>query len=175
MAVNNSPRQDIPARDPEERNKDFKEVSLGLTEEQAVREAQRCIACKKKPCCNGCPVEIDIPEFIKLIAKKDYKGAIRKIKEKNNLPAVCGRVCPQETQCEALCVLIGKGKGGPVAIGALEGFVADLEAGHPEWKAAAVAKEKKNIKVAVAGSGPAGLTAAADLAKYGYQVTLLNR
>src|SRR3989338_7570303 len=149
--------------------KDFKEVSLGFTEEEAVREAQRCIACKKKPCCNGCPVEIDIPEFIRLVARKDYKGAIRKIKEKNNLPAVCGRVCPQETQCEALCVLIGKGKGGPVAIGALERFVADLDAAHPEWKDAAAAKENKNIKVAVVGSGPAGLTAAADLAKYGYQ------
>ncbi|OGX42352.1 MAG: glutamate synthase (NADPH), homotetrameric [Omnitrophica WOR_2 bacterium RIFCSPLOWO2_12_FULL_51_24] len=158
--------------------KDFKEVSLGFTEEEAVREAQRCIACKKKPCCNGCPVEIDIPEFIRLVARKDYKGAIRKIKEKNNLPAVCGRVCPQETQCEALCVLIGKGKGGPVAIGALERFVADWEIEHsPHPSLSPVGGEGKGegaAKVAVVGSGPAGLTAAADLAKYGYQVTLFE-
>ena len=173
MAADKFPRQDIPARDPEERNKDFGEVSLGFTEEQAVREAQRCILCKKKPCCNGCPVEIDIPEFIGLIAKKDYKGAIRKIKEKNNLPAICGRVCPQETQCEALCTLIGKGKGVAVAIGALERFVADREAADAK-PASVAAKDNKGIKVAVVGSGPAGLTAAADLAKNGYDVTLFE-
>ncbi len=172
MATNKTPRQEIPARDPDERNKDFKEVSLGFTEEQAVLEAQRCIACKKKPCCNGCPVEIDIPEFIKLVAKKDYKGAIQKIKEKNNLPAICGRVCPQETQCESLCTLIAKGQ--PVAVGALERFLADHEAAHPGPKETPVIKEKKDIKVAVVGAGPAGLTAAADLARYGYKVTLFE-
>lgn len=176
MATDKIPRQEIPARNPEERNKDFKEVSLGFTEEQAVREAQRCIACKKKPCCNGCPVEIDIPEFIKLVARKDYKGAIQKIKEKNNLPAICGRVCPQETQCEALCVLMGKERA--VAIGALERFVADLEMEHsPHPSLSPVGGEGKGegaAKVAVVGSGPAGLTAAADLAKYGYQVTLFE-
>lgn len=165
-------RQILGCREPNERNKDFREVALGFTEEQAVLEAQRCIACKKKPCCNGCPVEIDIPEFIKLVAKKDYKGAIQKIKEKNNLPAICGRVCPQETQCEILCALIAKKE--QIAIGALERFVADWETGHPGSKEAPAVKEKKNIKVAVVGSGPAGLTTAADLAKLGYKVTLFE-
>ncbi len=167
-----TPRQVLGCREPNDRNRDFKEVALGFTEEQAVLEAQRCIACKKKPCCNGCPVEVDIPEFIKLIAKKDFRGAIKKIKEKNNLPAICGRVCPQETQCEALCTLIAKKE--PIAIGALERFVADWEASNPEPKEAPAAQEKKNIKVAVVGAGPAGLTAAADLARYGYKVTLFE-
>ena len=117
-------------------------------------------------------MEIDIPEFIKLVAKKDYKGAIQKIKEKNNLPAICGRVCPQETQCESLCTLIAKGQ--PVAVGALERFLADHEAAHPGPKETPVIKEKKDIKVAVVGAGPAGLTAAADLARYGYKVTLFE-
>lgn len=165
-------RQILGCREATERNKDFKEVALGFTEEQAVLEAQRCIACKKKPCCNGCPVEIDIPEFIRLIAKKDYRGAIQKIKEKNNLPAICGRVCPQETQCEVLCTLIAKKE--PIAIGALERFIADWEAAHPELKEVPAARERNNIKVAVVGSGPAGLTAAADLARYGYHVTLFE-
>ncbi|MFA5165097.1 MAG: NADPH-dependent glutamate synthase [Candidatus Omnitrophota bacterium] len=165
-------RQVLGCREPNDRNKDFKEVALGFTEEQAVLEAQRCIACKKKPCCSGCPVEVDIPEFIKLIAKKDFKGAIRKIKEKNNLPAICGRVCPQETQCEAVCTFSAKKES--IAIGALERFVADWEAGNPEAKGAPVSGDKKDIKVAVVGAGPAGLTAAADLARYGYKVTLFE-
>jgi len=165
-------RQILGCREPDDRNKDFQEVALGFTEEQAVLEAQRCIACKKKPCCNGCPVEVDIPEFIKLVAKRDFRGAIRKIKEKNNLPAICGRVCPQETQCEAVCTFAAKKES--IAIGALERFVADWEAGNPEAKGAPVSGDKKDIKVAVVGAGPAGLTAAADLARYGYKVTLFE-
>ena len=165
-------RQVLGCREPNERNKDFKEVALGFTEEQAVLEAQRCIACKKKPCCSGCPVEVDIPEFIKLIAKKDFRGAIQKIKEKNNLPAVCGRVCPQETQCEAVCTFSAKKES--IAIGALERFVADWEAVNTGAGKASPAAQKNGIKVAVVGAGPAGLTAAADLARYGYKVTLFE-
>ncbi|MDD5738171.1 MAG: FAD-dependent oxidoreductase, partial [Candidatus Omnitrophica bacterium] len=165
-------RQVLGCREPNERNKDFKEVALGFTEEQAVLEAQRCIACKKKPCCSGCPVEVDIPEFIKLIAKKDFRGAIQKIKEKNNLPAVCGRVCPQETQCEAVCTFAAKKES--IAIGALERFVADWEAVNTGTGKASPAAQKNGIKVAVVGAGPAGLTAAADLARYGYKVTLFE-
>ncbi|MFA6356137.1 MAG: NADPH-dependent glutamate synthase [Candidatus Omnitrophota bacterium] len=167
-------RQILGCREPNERNRDFREVALGFTEEQAVLEAQRCISCKKKPCCSGCPVEVDIPEFIKLLAKKDFKGAIQKIKEKNNLPAICGRVCPQETQCEAVCTFAAKKES--IAIGALERFVADWEAGNKEQKQAPAAGLKNNAgaKVAVVGAGPAGLTAAADLARYGYKVTLFE-
>jgi glutamate synthase (NADPH/NADH) small chain len=171
----NIPRQKQPCREPSERNRDFKEVALGFTPEQAVLEAKRCMSCKKKPCCNGCPVGIDIPEFIKLITKRDFAGAARKIKEKNNLPAICGRVCPQETQCEFHCVLAARKE--PIAIGALERFVADWEAEYPEQgdcnNVAAAAKDT-GTKVAVVGAGPAGLTAAADLAKYGYMVTLFE-
>jgi len=165
-------RQVLGCREPNERSKDFKEVALGFTEEQAVLEAQRCIACKKKPCCSGCPVEVDIPEFIKLIAKKDFRGAIQKIKEKNNLPAVCGRVCPQETQCEAVCTFAAKKES--IAIGALERFVADWESANTGTGKASPAGQKNGIKVAVVGAGPAGLTAAADLARYGYKVTLFE-
>ncbi|MFA5334263.1 MAG: NADPH-dependent glutamate synthase [Candidatus Omnitrophota bacterium] len=165
-------RQILGCREPNERNRDFKEVALGFTEEQAVLEAQRCISCKKKPCCSGCPVEVDIPEFIKLLAKRDFKGAIRKIKEKNNLPAICGRVCPQETQCEAVCTFAAKKES--IAIGALERFVADWEAVNPGTNETSAARLKNDIKVAVVGAGPAGLTAAADLARYGYKVTLFE-
>ena len=165
-------RQILGCREPNERNRDFKEVALGFTEEQAVLEAQRCISCKKKPCCSGCPVEVDIPGFIKLLAKKDFKGAIQKIKEKNNLPAICGRVCPQETQCEAVCTFAAKKES--IAIGALERFVADWEAVNPGTNETSAARLKNDIKVAVVGAGPAGLTAAADLARYGYKVTLFE-
>lgn len=171
MARVSIPRQKLRTRDPKERIKDFEEVALGFTEEQAILEAKRCIMCKKKPCCKGCPVDIDIPEFIALIAKRDYEGAIKKIKEKNNLPAICGRVCPQETQCEALCILSGKAEA--VAIGTLERFVADWEIEHSKSKPLRT-ENKKGIKVAAVGSGPAGLTAAGDLAKYGYEVTLFE-
>ncbi len=173
MAKEKIPRQRLPARDPQERVKDFKEAALGFTEDEAVLEAKRCLFCKKKPCCKGCPVDIDIPEFITLVAKRDFRGAIKKIKERNNLPAICGRVCPQETQCEALCVLLGKDEA--VAIGSLERFVADWEMEHPEPKGAPQIKTGgSQVKVAVVGSGPAGLTAAADLAKSGYQVTVFE-
>jgi len=176
MAKEKIHRQILRAREPNERNKDFKEVALGFSEEEALLEAKRCLACKKRPCVAGCPVDIDIPAFIALIAKKDYQGAIKKIKEKNNLPAICGRVCPQETQCEVCCVLAAKD--GAVAIGSLERFVADWEMENPPRPSLSpIRGEDKGEgadKVAVVGSGPAGLTAAADLARCGYKVTLFE-
>ncbi len=161
---------EINTRDPKERNKDFQEVVLGYTEEQAKEEAERCLQCKHKPCIQGCPVNVKIPDFIKLVSEGDFEGAYQKIRETNSLPAVCGRVCPQETQCEELCVR-GK-KGEPVAIGRLERFVAD-------WHMKNVEDEKLPIKsngkkVAVIGSGPAGLSCAGDLAKLGYEVTIFE-
>lgn len=171
MAIERIPRQKLRMRDPKERIRDFQEAALGFTEEQAILEARRCTMCKKKPCVSCCPVDIDIPEFIKLIAKGDYGGAIKKIKEKNNLPAICGRVCPQETQCEGVCALLGKAEA--VAIGGLERFVADWEIEHSKSKPPQIEK-KKGMKVAVVGAGPAGLTAAADLARYGYDATLFE-
>jgi glutamate synthase (NADPH/NADH) small chain len=160
----------MPEQFAEQRIKNFNEVALGYDEELAVREASRCLQCKEPECIKGCPVEIDIPVFIKLIKEKNFQGAIDKIKEKNALPAICGRVCPQETQCEELCIL-GK-KFEPVAIGRLERFAAD-------WERAKGIKEpevqkKLNKKVAVIGSGPAGLTCAAELAKLGYSVTIFE-
>ncbi len=154
----------------EERIKNFKEVPLGYTEEEAVEEANRCLQCKKPKCVEGCPVMINIPEFIKYISQRDFLSSIRALKSQNSLPAICGRVCPQETQCEELCVK-GK-KGEPVAIGRLERFVADWEL---EKGVAKPEKIKSNgIKVAVVGSGPAGLTCAGDLAKLGYEVTIFE-
>jgi glutamate synthase (NADPH/NADH) small chain len=155
----------------EERIKNFKEVPLGYTEDEAAEEARRCLQCKKPACSTGCPVEIDIPAFISLVAEKQFAAAARKIKESNSLPAVCGRVCPQEIQCESKCV-VGK-KGEPVSIGRLERFVADWE--REKGKVEPPLKPKpKNKKVAVIGSGPAGLTVASDLAKLGYGVTLFE-
>jgi len=166
----------MPKQDPKKRITNFNEVALGYTPEQAIEEAKRCLQCKNSPCVKGCPVEIDIPAFIKLIREKDFRGAIKKIKEKNSLPAVCGRVCPQEDQCELFCVR-GK-KGEPVAIGRLERFVADWEMQHPEEKleVASLTTDSpgNRLKVAVVGSGPAGLTAAAELTKMGYQVTVFE-
>lgn len=160
----------MPSQDPKERITNFKEVALGYSEKTALAEAERCIQCKKPGCIKGCPVEVPIPEFIKLIKEKDYDGAIKKVKEKNNLPAICGRVCPQENQCEKYCVLAKKGD--PVGIGRLERFVADYELAKgvtpPEVPAGT------GHKVAVIGAGPAGLTAAADLAKMGHQVTVFE-
>jgi glutamate synthase (NADPH/NADH) small chain len=158
----------------EERVKNFFEVALGLSEEEAKAEAKRCIQCKKPGCVAGCPVEIDIPKFIGLISEGKYYEAIKAIKEKNSLPAVCGRVCPQEEQCEAKCVL-GK-KGNPIDIGALERFAADWELEHQKEKSLNTQHSILNtgIKVAVIGSGPGGLTCAADLAKMGYSVTLFE-
>ena len=163
-------RQIIPKQDPKARGENFDEVALGYTKEQALAEASRCLNCKKPFCVQGCPVEVDIPGFIAKVKEGDYLGAAAKIKEKNSLPAICGRVCPQETQCESLCVL-GK-KGEPVAIGALERFVADREAAEAKGQPAPV--KKVNCKAAVIGAGPAGLTCAADLALQGFEVTIFE-
>lgn len=155
-------------QDPKERIKNFDEVSLGYNEDEAVREAKRCLKCKTPMCIDGCPVGIDIPKFATDIAKGDFDEAIKTIKEKNNLPAICGRVCPQESQCEKLCTLGMKWK--PLAIGKLERFAAD----HEKESSKPVIPEWNGHKVAVVGSGPAGLTAAADLAKMGYKVTIFE-
>jgi len=157
-----------PKQNPKERIRSFSEVTLGYTEEQALAEASRCLTCPKPQCVKGCPVEVDIPAFIKLIKEKKYAEAVRKVKEKNSLPAICGRVCPQEEQCQKHCVM-GK-KGEAVSIGRLERFVADLEL----VKGAKVQPVPVSTgkKVAVVGAGPAGLTVAADLAKLGHKVVV---
>lgn len=160
----------MPEQEPNQRNKNFKEVALGYEENMAVEEAERCIQCKNRPCVEGCPVHVKIPEFIKLIANRDFEGAYQKIKETNNLPAICGRVCPQESQCESVCTR-GK-KGEPVAIGRLERFTADWHMKNNEDK---IEKPETNgRKVAVIGSGPAGLSCAGDLAKMGYDTTIFE-
>ncbi len=164
-------RQESIEQEAERRSHNFEEVSLGLDEERAAIEAQRCLECKNPVCQNGCPVNIDIRSFVQLILKKDYSGAVNKIREANYLPAICGRVCPQESQCEAECTL-GK-KHDPVAIGKLERFVADYEMLHNTFNAPVVATQREE-KVAVVGSGPAGLTVAAELAKLGYRVTVFE-
>lgn len=157
---------------PEERRKNFNEVPYGYTVEEAIAEANRCLQCSPALCVKGCPVNVDIPGFIKAIKERNFRGAINRIKLTNNLPAVCGRVCPQEEQCEKACTL-GKIKGSePVAIGRLERFAADWEAEHGVETPEIV--DKKDGKVAVIGAGPAGLTAAADLAKFGYDVTVFE-
>ncbi len=157
-------------QDAKKRITNYDEVSLGLTAEEAVREASRCLQCKSPQCVKGCPVGIDIPRFILALTKRNYKKALAVIKEKNSLPAVCGRVCPQEDQCELHCIL-GK-KGSPINIGALERIAADYgdNADSPETSSP---KEKK-MKVAIIGAGPGGLTCAADLAKKGYAVTVFE-
>jgi len=160
----------MPEQEPDVRNKNFLEVALGYTEEMAKEEAQRCLQCKTRPCVAGCPVNVQIPDFIKLVAEGKFEEAYDKIRETNSLPAICGRVCPQETQCEQLCVR-GK-KGEPVGIGRLERFAADWYMANRELKAEKT--EKLGIKVAVIGSGPAGLTCAGDLAKLGYEVTIFE-
>jgi len=158
---------------PQERIYNFNEVALGYSPEEAIAEAKRCLTCPTKPCVQGCPVHIDIPAFIGYIKQGNFQAAIDTIKQYNNLPAICGRVCPQEDQCEAKCT-VGKIPGSePVAIGRLERFVADWEAEQGEVKIPEV-KVKKDKKVAVIGAGPAGLTAAADLAKMGYDVTVFE-
>ena len=160
----------MPTQDPIERGSNFDEVALGYTLEMAVAEANRCIQCKKPLCVTGCPVSVRIPEFILCLREGDMWGAVEMLKDKNSLPAICGRVCPQETQCEEKCVLGRRGE--PVAIGRLERFVADWEQSQgmriPDIEASA------GKKVVVIGSGPAGLTAAGDLAKKGYQVDVLE-
>ena len=156
---------------PLERARNFMEVPYGYTPEEAVEEASRCLTCLRPACRNGCPVEVDIPSFVKLIKEGKFIEAAWKVKEKNALPAVCGRVCPQEIQCESLC-LLGK-KGQPVAIGNLERFVADYEAGEGEIKVPEKPRPTGR-KVAIIGSGPGGLTCASDLIKAGHQVTLFE-
>lgn len=158
----------MPEQCPNERNKNFLEVATGYTEEMAIDEANRCLNCKHKPCMQGCPVNVKIPEFIALVAAGDFEGAYNKIKETNALPAVCGRVCPQESQCESKCVRGVKGES--VGIGRLERFVADWHMKNIEDSMEKPAPNGK--KVAVVGSGPAGLTVAGDLAKKGYAVTI---
>ena len=165
-------RPEMSKQNPKERIKNFDSVALGLSEAQAQAEARRCLNCKKPLCVKGCPVEIDIPAFIKLIAEGKINQAAEKIKEKNNLPAICGRVCPQETQCEVLCIL-GK-KDSPIAIGALERFVTDWQLNQGETKKQKSIKKERLAKVAVVGSGPAGLTCAGDLAKMGYSTTVFE-
>ncbi len=166
-------RVPIPKQPPEVRRRNFNEVALGYSYEQALEEANRCIACKKPGCKDGCPVNVDIPEFIEAMKAGDMPEAVRILKSKNSLPGICGRVCPQETQCEMTCNLAKKG--GPIAIGRLERYVADWEREHPEI----TEKQKGNINcngrnVAIVGSGPAGLTCAADLAKMGHRVTIFE-
>jgi glutamate synthase (NADPH/NADH) small chain len=165
------PRQKMPEQDPKERSKNFKEVPFGLTEEQALIEAERCLDCPKVPCVKGCPVEVDIPGFIMLIREKDYAAAARKIKETNSLPAICGRVCPQEEQCEIVCPL--HKNYGSVRIGYLERFVADYERDNDLVELPEIAPPTGR-KVAIVGSGPAGLTAAGDLIKLGHAVTVFE-
>ena len=165
------PRQTPIEQEAEVRRHNFEEVSFGLDENLVSQEMLRCIDCKEPYCVKGCPVGIDIPGFIKLIVEKDYLGAENKIKEKNYLPAITGRVCPQETQCEAVCP-IGR-KHQPVAIGKLERFVADYERLHNSFDGFVV-KDKRKEKVAIVGTGPAGLTCAAELAKLGYNVTMFE-
>ncbi len=165
------PRQKMREQAPSERIKNFNEVPLGLTEEMAVLEAERCVQCPKPLCVAGCPVNVDIPGFIKLIKERKFQEAIAYIKDYNILPAICGRVCPQETQCEAECIM-GK-RWEPVAIGYLERFIADWERQN-KLKECPDCEAPNNIKVAIVGSGPAGLTCAADLAKYGFDVTIFE-
>lgn len=165
------PRQTMPEQKPEDRIKNFNEVPFGYPEDVAMLEAQRCLQCKKPSCMKGCPVEVSIPSFIKLIAEGHHWDAIMKIKESNSLPAVCGRVCPQESQCESMCI-VGK-KGQPVSVGRLERFAADFER-----KSGKVARPQlappTGKRIAVVGSGPAGLTAAGDLARMGHKVVIFE-
>jgi len=164
-------REPMPEQNPKVRIQNFNEVALGYARENALREAARCLNCKNMPCVEGCPVNVQIPQFIKKIKDGDFMGAIHTIKETNSLPAVCGRVCPQETQCEEKCVL-GK-KGQPIAIGRLERFAADYELGQGDVRAPEPAKPTGK-KVAVVGAGPAGLTVAGEMAKKGHEVTVFE-
>ena len=170
MANMSLKKNPMPSQDPNVRNKNFDEVALGYTEEQALDEAQRCLHCKNKPCMQGCPVMVHIPDFIAEVAKGDFEAAYQIIAATSALPAVCGRVCPQESQCEKYCVRGIKGE--PVGIGRLERFVADW---HREHTTAAAEKPASNgHRVAVVGSGPSGLTCAGDLARKGYDVTVFE-
>ncbi len=175
MAVNKQmEKTPMPEQDPLRRASNFEEVALGYTEEMAVNEAQRCLHCKNRPCVSGCPVNVQIPDFIDRIVSGDYEGAYQTIAQTSSLPAVCGRVCPQETQCEAKCVRGIKGE--PVAIGRLERFVADrhMAADTVQDGLQPPAAAPNGHKVAVVGSGPAGLTCAGDLARLGHSVTVFE-
>lgn len=165
-----APRHEMPVQDPAERVKNFSEVALGYDLETAIEEAKRCLNCAKPRCVTGCPVSVDIPQFIMAVAEGDMPEAARRLKVKTSLPAVCGRVCPQENQCEGVCVLGIKGE--PVAIGRLERFVADWEAEQPPAPVEVAAPNGK--KVGIIGAGPAGLACAGDLAKLGYDVTVFE-
>lgn len=160
----------MPEQDPNVRNKNFEEVALGYTAEMAMEEATRCLNCKNKPCVGGCPVNVPIPEFIEKVAEGDFDGAYEVITRENALPAICGRVCPQENQCEGKCVRGIKGE--PVGIGRMERFVADYHMANA--KPAKVEIEKNGKKVAVVGSGPSGITCAGELIKKGYDVTVFE-
>ncbi len=160
----------MPVQDPDVRNKNFNEVALGYTYDMAVNEARRCLNCKNKPCVSACPVQIDIPAFIERVANEDMEGAFAILSESTSLPAVCGRVCPQESQCEGKCVRGIKGE--PVGIGRLERFVADYH--RENCNETPVKPEPNGHKVAVIGAGPSGLTVAGDLAKMGYKVTIFE-
>ncbi len=168
-----APRQKMPEQDAIERAHNFYEVALGYSNDLALMEASRCLQCKKPYCMSGCPVEVDIPDFIELVKKGDYIGAAWKVKEKNALPRIAGRVCPQESQCESKCVLFKKGKGESCAIGRLERFVADYAAVHGGGKLPEPAKST-GLKVGVVGSGPAGLTLAGALIKKGIAITVFE-
>lgn len=171
MERNMNPKKaPMPCQEPNVRNKNFYEVALGYTEEIAVAEAKRCLNCKNKPCQSKCPVAVDIPAFIERVANRDFEGAFHILNKSTSLPAVCGRVCPQETQCESVCVRGIKGE--PVAIGRLERFVADWYRENCDKKT--ISAQSNGKKVAVIGAGPAGLTAAGDLAKSGYDVTVFE-
>ncbi|MGC9966812.1 MAG: NAD(P)-binding protein, partial [Syntrophobacteraceae bacterium] len=164
------PRQDMPVQEAEDRVQNFTEVALGFTLELARLEAERCLQCKEPKCMEGCPVEVSIPEFIEAVRSGDMTKAVRIMKDKNNLPAICGRVCPQEVQCESRCIL-GK-KGEPVAIGRIERFVGDFELEKNTFEVTRGPSTGK--KVAVVGSGPASLTCAVDLARQGHDVTIFE-
>ena len=169
MAINPK-KHEMPTQDPKIRARNFKEVALGYEMQVAVEEAKRCLNCKNQPCVDGCPVNINIPDFITKIKESDFEGAYKIIAESSSLPAVCGRVCPQETQCESKCTLGVRFE--PVAIGRLERFVADYH--NAQENVATEAPESNGHKVAVVGSGPSGLTCAGDLAKKGYKVTVFE-
>ena len=166
----NEPQSEMPKQSPEERVKNFLEVARGYTKELAIKEAERCLNCKNPQCRKGCPVDIDIPSFIQLIKEGKFIEAAWRIKETNALPAICGRVCPQENQCQKYCILGIRGD--PIAIGRLERFVADVE--RAEGVSIPDMPKSSGHKVAVVGSGPAGLTTAAELAKKGHQVELFE-
>ena len=166
-------RVDMPRQTPKVRARNYNEVALGYTHDMALQEATRCIQCPKRPCVVGCPVNVDIPEFIKAIRDNDMPESVKVMKGKNALPGICGRVCPQESQCEQVCTL--SKKGAPIAIGRLERYVADWEREHiAELDSSPNLPPPTGKKVAVIGSGPAGLTCAADLTKFGHKVTIFE-